>query len=275
MQAKALFPAIISSFLSFALNLLFDHNLSVSLLNCLTLGLSVYLFQNYLASKKSLFNIFLTVSLGLIPLFYYLPANKLIAYLPLFSLGLFYLYRKLPKKYGIIIFWGLFLFFGNFYSGEIIKYPFNIQHSQLIFNSPEVNYNMHRHQQDALFIPYKARLLVYSQLVYVYALLTNLFNFLNLKNLSDILLIANLYPLFVGIHNIFKHKNIFRSFILTAFLVTALTAGIDRSTDKFQSLYLLGPIFIYLILYGAQTINKKLYFTLWILSLFISISPKI
>lgn len=275
MQTKVYLPIIFSSGLSVILNIFYHHNLFISLSNSLTLGFSAYFFQNYLTSKKSLFNILVLVSLGAIPLFYYKPTAWFVALLPLSTLGFFYLCnRELPKRY-LIIALGLFLFFGNLYSSEVIKYPFNIQHSQLIFNYPEVNYNMYRHQQDALFIPYKARLLVYSQLIYVYALLTNLFDFLNLKNLSDILLIANIYPLFVGIHNIFKQKNIFRSILLTAFLITALTAGINRSADRFQSLYLLGPVFIYLILLGAQTINKKLYITLWILSLFIFISTKI
>lgn len=273
MQTKIILLSFSSATLSLILNLLFHSNLLVSLLNSLTVGLSAYFSLNYLTTKKSLFNILLIISLGAIPLFYFIPNDKLFSFLPLFSLGLFFLCRRLPKKYLII--WGLFLFFGNLYSGEIIKYPLYIQYQQLIFNSPEVNLHMYRHQQDALFIPYKVRLLVYSQLIYIYAALTNLFNFLNLKNIADVLLIANLYPLFVGFINIFKQKGRFREIFLVAFLITALVAGIDRSADKFQSLYLLGPLFIYLILQGAQNINKKLYIILWILSLFISISPKI
>lgn len=274
MQIRALLPIILASFLSLILNLLFHQNLFVALLNCLTLGLTAYLFQSYLNLQKSFFNIFIIVSLGLIPLFYYLPANAFFSFLPLFSLGFFYLYRILPKGYVIIIF-GLFLLLGNSYSGEIIKFPFSIQYSQLIFNSPEINYNMSRHQQDALFIPYKARLLVYSKLIFFYASLNNLFNFLNLKNLADILLIANLYPLFVGSYKIFRQKNGFRIICFIAFLITALTSGIDRSADKFQSLYLIGPIFIYLIILGTQTVNKKLFFAFCFLTLFIFISPKI
>lgn len=273
MQTRIILLSLLSAILSSILSLSFHNNLLVSLLNSLTLGLSAYFFQSYLTTKKSLFNTLLIVSLGAIPLFYFIPNNKLLSFLPLFSLGFFFLCRGLPRKYLII--WGLFLFFGNLYSGEIIKYPFNIQSSQLIFNSPEVNYNMYRHQQDALFIPYTARLLVYSQLIYFYAALTNLFNFLNLKNMTDVLLIANLYPLFVGFINIFKQKSRFREIFLIAFLITALVASIDRSADKFQSLYLLGPLFIYLILQGAQNINKKLYIILWILSFFVLISPKI
>lgn len=268
MRTKALLPFILCAILSFILNLLFSHNPTVSLLNALTLGLSAYFFQKFIALKKSLFSTFFIISLGLIPLFYFVPANKLLSFLPLFSLGFCYLYKQFPKRYVLVI-WGLFLFFGNLHSGGIIKYPFNIQSPQLIFNSPEVNLYMYRHQQDALFIPYRARLLVYSQLIYVYAFLTNLFNFLNLKNLSDILLVANLYPLFTGIYNIFKQKNRMGDICITAFLATALTVGIDRSTDKFQSLYLLGPIFVYLILLGFQTINKRLYIILWTLSFFL------
>lgn len=243
------------------------------LLNFLTLGLSLYLFRRYLPSQKNLYNIFLIISLGLIPLFYYSP-NNFVSFLPLLSIGILAFYQRFPKKYLIII-WVIFLFFANLYSGQVIKYPFNIEFSQLIFNSPEVNYNLSRHQEDALYIPYKIRLLIYSQLIYIYAILTNFFDFINLKNLYEVLLIANLYPLFLGIHKIFNQNSEYKNLCLTAFLVTMLTAGLDRSPDKFESLYLLGPIFIYIILLGFQNIKKKVYLFLWILGIFILISPKI
>lgn len=269
MQAKAYLPTIFSTILSLILNLFHHHNLLVSLLNSVLLGLSIYFFQRYLTSIKSIFNILLIISLGAIPLFFYKPTESVISFLPLFSLGFLYFAKQNIPGYAVILIWGVFLFLGNLYSGEIIKYPFTIQHSQLIFNSPEINLHMYRHRQDALFIPYKVRQLVYSQLIYIYALLTNLFNFLNLKNLSDALLIANLYPLFIGLIKVIKQENRFRNICFAAFIITALTAGIDRSADRFQSLYLLGPLFIFLILTGTPNINKKIYITLWILSLFL------
>lgn len=274
MQAKTYLPTILSALLSFILNLFYHHNLLAALLNSLTLSLSVYFFQSYLTSKKSPFNTILIISLGTIPLFYYKPTDWIISLLSLSILGFFYLYRKYSSRYLIII-GGLILFLGNLYSGGIIKYPIKLEYSQLIFHSPEINFNLEKHQQDALFIPYQARLIVYSKLIYIYALLTNLFNFLTLINLADILLIANLYPFFIGISKIFKLEKSFRKIFLTTFSIAALTIGIDRSTDKFQSLYLLGPIFIILILIGAQTINKKKYIALWFFSLFLLISTKI
>lgn len=270
MQAKSLLLPALSALLSLFINFLLHHTLSVALLNSLTLGLSVCFFQYFLPPIKSLFNNFFIIFLGAIPLFFFIPTNKFFLFLPLFFLGFLYLYKRFSKKYVLII-CGLFLLFGNLYSDGIIEYPFSVQSSQLIFNSPEISYNMHRHQQDALFIPYKARLLVYSPLIYVYAALTNLFYFFNLKNLSEILLFANLYPLFTGIYIILKQKNSIKNIFLAALLITATTIGIDRSTDPFQSLYLLGPIFIYIILLGMQAINRKLYIILWILSLFLII----
>lgn len=266
--------ATASSLLSLTLNLSTHHNLLPSLLNSLALGLSIYLFQIYLKQVKSVFNIFLVISLGLIPLFHYSPDNQFASFLPLFSLGLLFLYVIIQKGYVLIIF-GLFLLIGNIYSSGIIKHPFNVQYSQIIFNSPEINYNINRHQQDALFIPYQARLIVYSKLIYMYALLTNSFNLLNLKNFADILLIANLYPLFKGLYQVFTNKNTSWNLCMTAFLITFLTIGVDRSAEKFKSLYLLGPIFIYLIFLGTKKLNKKLYLILWIISFLIFISPKI
>lgn len=268
MQYKFFIALTASFILSLSLNYFSHHNLFISLINSFTYALSIYLFKNTFITKNILFNFFLIISLGLIPLFKYSPNGSPLSLLPLLSVGIISLYKYFPKKW-VIVLWILFLFFGNFYSNGIIKYPFIIQSSQLIFNSPEVNYNMYRHQQDALFIPYKARLLVYSQLIYIYAFLTNLFDFLNLKNLFNVLLIANIYPFFTGIFTLVKQKLRYRGICLTAFLITALTTGIDRSAESFKSLYLLGPIFIYLTLLGAQTINKKIYIVLWFISLFL------
>lgn len=271
MQYKLLFPIIFTFFLSALINYFSHNNLFISLMNPLTYVLSIHLFKTNLITKNFLFKPFLIILFALIPLFYYLPNHYLISLLPLFSLVFLYLYNKFPSRYLIII-WGISLFFGNLYSSGLIEYPFKIQSSQLIFNSPEINYNIQRHQQDALFIPYRVRLLVYSQLIYIYAFLTNLFNFLNLKNLYDILLIANIYPFFTGIYILIKQKSRFKDICLTAFLITALTVGIDRSSENFKSLYLLGPIFIYLILLGSQIISRKIYVVFWILSFFLLIS---
>lgn len=274
MGRNLLLPISFCFILSALLNYFTHRDLLISFINPLTLVSSIYLFKKYLITRNFLFNSFFIISLGLIPLFYYLPNSNLISLLPLISVGILSLYKHISRKWVIII-WVIFLLVGNSFSGEIIKYPFNIQNSQLIFNSPEINYNIKRHQTDALFIPFKLRQIVYSDFIFIYAILTNFFDFLNLKDLYDVLLIANLYPIFVGCYKIFMEKNGLRNIYLTTFIVVIFTAGVDRSPDKFQSLYLLGPMFINLIILGVQGINKKLYLFLLLLSLFISISPKI
>ena len=278
MLNKILLPTI-SFVLTFILNYLFHQDLLISFLNSCSLSLSIYIFQNYLNEKKIMFNIFLTISLSLIPLFHYQPNNYLISFLPLLSLGFFYIQffiHPTKKLFNLIILiWVLFLFFAIAYSSEIIKFPFNIQNSQLIFNSPEINYNIGRHQQDALLFPFKIRQIIYSNLIFIYAILSNFFNFFNLKNLLDILFLVNLYPLFLGIFDSLSQKVEFRILLITAILIAICSIGIDRSTDKFQSLYVLGPTLIYLIILGMKSINKKIYLALWIISFFILISPKI
>lgn len=272
----AFFTAFIPSFISLILNLTSHHNPLVSILNSLSLGSSVYFSQIYLRQSASIFNTFLVISLGLIPLFYYIPKEAYFSLLPLLTLGFIYLAkRNISYIHVIVILFGLFFFIGNIILSEIVKYPFKIQLNQLIFNTPELNNNIFKHQQDALFIPYKIRLVIYSKLIYFYALLINLFNTLTLKSLSDTLLIANLYPLFIGVYDILRQRSKMTYFYIVAFLITALTVGIDRSTDKFQSVYLLGPMLVILILLGAQRINKKIFLSLWILSLFILLSPKL
>lgn len=266
--------ALLSSLLSLSLNLFTHQNLFASFVNSLTLGLSVYFFQNLLNLKRGLFHYFILFLSGLIPIFLYAPVNVFFSFFPLLILGIIYLYNRNPNKLFLVMF-GFILFVGILYCGEVIKFPFEIQQMQLIYNSPEVNYNLTRHQEDALFLPYKMRLIVYSKLIYLYALLTNFFDFLNLKNLYEILILANLYPLFIGIYKVIRENQKLKFLIITAFLITLFIAGLDRSPDKFQSLYLLGPIFLYLILVGSQFINRKIYLTFWLLSLFLYINPKL
>ena len=280
MRQRLLIPIIFVFILTFLINFLSAHNLLTSIANSATLCLSVYLFKDYLNKRRFLFNIFIIVSFCIIPLFQYQPKSDFISLLPLLSLGFFYISSRAIEKINylnivLILVWIFFLTLSIAYSGEVIKPPFEIQSSQLIFNSPEINYNIKRHQQDALYIPYKIRQLIYSDSVFSYAILTNFFDFLNLKNLSDALFIANLYPLFVGFYKFFRERFEFKYLCLSAFLITILIAGIDRSPDKFQSLYLLGPVFVYLIILGLRSINKKFYILLWVLGLFILLTPKI
>ena len=280
MRQRLLIPIIFVFILTFLINFLSAHNLLTSIANSATLCLSVYLFKDYLNKRRFLFNIFIIVSFCIVPLFHYQPKPGFISLLPLLSLGFFYISSRATKKLVylnkvLVLVWIFFLTLSISYSSEVIKPPFGIQSSQLIFNSPEINYNIKRHQQDALYIPYKIRQLIYSDSVFSYAILTNFFDFLNLKNLSDALFIANLYPLFVGFYKFFRERFEFKYLCLSAFLITILIAGIDRSPDKFQSLYLLGPVFVYLIILGLRSINKKFYILLWVLGLFILLTPKI
>lgn len=280
MHQRLLIPTIFVFILTFIINFLPNHNLLTSVANSLTLSLSIYLFRDYLDKKSPIFNILALISFCIIPLFYYQPKFSIISLLPLSSLGFFYISSKISGKASnlkkaLILLWILFLILSNSYSGEVIKPPFQIETSQLIFNSPEINYNIKRHVQDALYIPYKIRQIIYSDLVFPYAILTNFFDFLNLKNLMDGLFIANLYPLFIGFYKFIKQKFEFRNLCLSAFLITILISGIDRSPDKFQSLYMLGPVFIYLIILGIGSINRKVYGLLWALGLFILLTPKI
>lgn len=266
--------ALLSSLLSLSLNLFTHQNLFASFVNSLTLGLSVYFFQNLLNLKRGLFHYFILISSGLIPLFFFLPTNMFFSFFPLLILGIIYLYSRNPNKLFLVVF-GFILFVGILYCNEVVKFPFEIQQMQLIYNSPEVNYNLTRHQEDALFLPYKMRLIVYSKLIYLYALLTNFFDFLNFKNLYETLMLANLYPLFIGIYKIIRENQKLKFLIITAFLITLFIAGLDRSPDKSQSLYLISPLLIYLIILGAENVNKKIYFLLWIISIFNLINPLI
>lgn len=273
MRSNLLLDQTLAFFCCFIVNVISHQDLLVSLTNSLTLIFSINFFKEYI-KKISLFTSLFLISLGLMPIFTYHPVNTYLSFLPIISLILINFYKGKPSKLKLAII-AIVLFISNLYVGEVIKFPISIQHTQLIFNSPEIRYNIKRHQADALYIPFKIRQLVYSEIIFVYASLSNFFNFLTLKGLVDVLLIANIYPLILGLYKTFKEKAFFRNLCIVYFLITFLVSSIDRSPDRFQSLYLLTPIFIYLMLFGFKLIHKKIYIFLFAISIFILISPKI
>lgn len=270
---KSFIVLIVFVFIStFLLNYFTHLNLLVSINNTLILILSILLFKKYLDEKKYFLNFFIIASCSLIPLTFSNTASGVFSFFPLSFLVVLYLRNYISKKAGLFIF-ALFFFITSLYVSDLIKPPLSIQKSQLIFYSPEVSYHINRHQQDALFIPYSARKIVYSSTVYFYVFLTNFFNFINLKNLSDAILIANIYPLAVGIYSFIKTKSDYRSIFFASIFLAALVLGIDRSPDKFQSFYMLTPLLIYFIFNGANYVNKKIFALLWMLTILIILNP--
>lgn len=174
-------------FLCFSLNIITHGKLLVGLINSLVFSLSIFFFKN-LSAKSSIISYIFIILLG---------AQNFILYFPYIYLTFMLILQK-GKSKNLLLFLGLSLFYISLISGGVIGLPFHVNTNQLIFNIPETNYAIAQHQKDALYIPFSIRPLIYSNLIYIYVFFTNIANFINFKNLYDVLLLANLYPLTSG-----------------------------------------------------------------------------
>jgi hypothetical protein len=163
----------------------------------------------------------------------------------------------------IIIF---LLFFGGLFLTNVIKKDLSVDKIKLITDMPSIRDSVSQHQKDARYIPYRIRLIVFNNLIYVYQALRNIANFWNLYNINDIFLFVNLYPMYYGFKSIYKEKYIWYICVLGIFF-GSFAIGINKMVDARMATWFMMPIFGYLIYRGIKRVNMKLYFSLLIISL--------
>jgi hypothetical protein len=241
---------VISVGICFLINIFFKNNILVAGSNSIIFLLSI------LVVKK--FNpIFLPI-LALMPIFSFDIKQIQINFLLIAFLGLIFLAKNIKVGKNIIILLALGLFvWGNLLGAKIINWPNLPDISQLITKSEPIKNYIIQHQKDTVFLPYKARLLIYNPLTYIYYGLGNMLHLVTLGNLIDVILLVNIYPLIMGfVKQIKEKKDIWFWIFLTASLIII---GLDKSPDKFNSLYFLSPILIWLTTKGLEKINGKIY----------------
>lgn len=162
----------------------------------------------------------------------------------------------------IIIFW---IFFGGLLTTRVIHKDLSIDKVKLIFDMPSIKDSISQHQKDARYLPYKLRLVVFNDSVYLYQILRNIANFWNLYNINHIFLLANLYPIYYGFKLIYKDKYI-RYLCVLGIFSGSLVIGINKMVDARMASLFMMPIFVYLIFKGIKKINLKIYLSLLLVS---------
>lgn len=261
----------------FLLNITIHGNILVGVLNTLLLFFSIVFYLKFSSQKLSSIKSLNFIS----PLFFLLAAIPIFThnyhfYIVLLALGLclllfFYLNSSYKK---ILVFIILFyILVASFYIIGLIKVPFSFQSHQFIFSDAWVRLYISQMQQEALYTPYKIRLLIFNGSVYFYILLSKMVGLYMFKNLYDLLLIANLYPLAKGLILDLKDWNRSKSLVISCILLISFITVISRSIDIFDAFILSSPFFVYFILRGFKSINKIIYLALFILSIIIATSP--
>lgn len=261
----------------FLLNIVNHGNVLIGFLNTLLLFLSILFYLKLSSQKLSLIK-----SLNFIS-----PLLFLVAGIPIFThnynfftlfwaLGLcllLLLYSSSSYKKMLTLVIIFYVLVASFFVNGLIKLPFSPQSQRFIFSDDWIRLYISRMQDEALYVPYKIRLLIFNGSVYSYILLSKMASLFIFKNLYGLLFIANLYPLLQGLILDLKDWNRSKTLIVLCILLISFVTVISRTIDIFDAFILSAPFFVYFILRGINSINKIIYLLLFVLSIVIASSP--
>lgn len=142
-----------------------------------------------------------------------------------------------------------------------------------IFTDKNISNQIISYQSQAYFLPYRLRPLLFTGTIYIYKAIDNTLNFFSLKTFYDFLLLANLYPFFLGFYISIKEFKTEDKIAFLGLLISTLAIGFNRSPDTTISLLPSVPIMLYLIIEGFRKVNLKVYLILLVISLFLKLGP--
>lgn len=170
-------------------------------------------------------------------------------------------------KFGFFLLFLLIIFVGTLYTTRVITKEMTVDKVKLIFDMPTISDSIKKHQSDAIYIPYKLRLVLFNGSVYIYQILRNIAHFWSLDNINKIVLLANLYPIILGLKQLInKQKKLFL-ILLFGLVVNSVVIGLNKMVDARGSTYLILPILIYFFIKGIGKVNLKIYLAMLFLNL--------
>lgn len=265
---------VFAALLSFIINIFTHQQLWISLTNSLILILSWLLFKTNFPDIKIPAPLVI-ITLGVMPILNFQPEDPIIPISLILNLCLLIIYQKTSLfSKPLLISTILFIIISFLFGTRIIDSDFTFNKFQTIFSNELIPLSINLHRGE-LNLPSFLESIIYNKLtVYLSYSVANLLNFINLKNLYDPLLIANLYPLALGVYWFFRNFRQ-RKIILIWLIMILGIFSINKTFDKFSSLYIALSLILYFIFLGFSKIKPKIYFLLFILSLFILLTPKI
>ncbi|MBM3208991.1 hypothetical protein FJZ40_01725 [Candidatus Shapirobacteria bacterium] len=290
-SSRKTFWLLVASLVCFLANFFSHHQLVVAILNSIIFLMSLEIFQTIgnnehikAAFRKAEYGPILACA-GLIPLFHFNPKNAYVLIIFVLALIFLLLYRGAGKLGIIPLLISLFLLLlGNLIVGGIVYLPskplsvvknsISINKEQTIFFNEAIP-RLIKYHQDEIPLPHKLNFLLYNNFVYLPYWLGNLGHFVSLKNFFDVLLLANVYPLFWGIRLYFKNLQCQERLFVAWMAITLVVIAINKSADKFNSLYLASPWLLYMILLGMHRTKMKIYLPFLVLSFLLLLAPKL
>jgi len=159
----------------------------------------------------------------------------------------------------VLVFWGVL------WTTKVINGNFSYDSVKTIFDIAFISDSIVRHQQDAIYLPYKIRLMIFNDGIYLFQILRNIFNFWTLSNINSTVLLANLYPIYLGIKAVYEKRYYRMYWVLLLFGSVAI--GINKMVDARSAVIVLLPVFCFLFWYGIRRVDLKLYSIFLVVSL--------
>lgn len=169
-------------------------------------------------------------------------------------------------KIAIIVVISSLIILGSLVSTRVIDKTLSIDKVKLIFDMPSIRDSIVQHQKDARYLPYRIRIILYNNSVYIYQLLRNIARFWSLNNINKIFLLANLYPLYFGFKSINNKKNISLICIL-GITFGSIVIGVNKMVDARSATWFMLPILGYLVFKGFNKIKMKIYLPMLVVSI--------
>ncbi|MDO8658172.1 MAG: hypothetical protein Q7K55_05500, partial [Candidatus Levybacteria bacterium] len=230
--------------LCFLLNIVNHGSPVIGILNSLFLGLLLFFYQSISGKKLALLDPIYFLLLGVIPIFTHKYEDIKVIFFAMGLVVLMILYLK-TKINPLIYIIFLYIFITVLFVGQIINPPFLFQGNHLILSDNWTNTAIRRTQDEALYMPYTFRLMIFNGSVYLYIILSKVAELFMIGNLATVLLIANIYPLVKGLVSELKSFDRMKFSMLLGMLLISLTIVLGRSVDIFNAFYLMSPFLIY------------------------------
>ncbi|OGE33539.1 hypothetical protein A3D83_01045 [Candidatus Daviesbacteria bacterium RIFCSPHIGHO2_02_FULL_41_10] len=255
--------------LSFFLNIVNHGNIFIAVLNILLLFLSIYIFLKF---ARRNFDSPLMILVGAIPVF--TKANNIL--ITCFAIGLcllilFYLTTKFKKISVLILI--AYILSTCLYANGLIKPPFSFQTNLLIVNDDWTNFYITQMKTESQYMPNIVRSIIFNQSAHFYVILSKIAALFSLENLISALLLANIYPFVKGLTSDLKNWNKSKTLLIFCILLISLSMVVSRSEQINNTFILLSPFLVYFILRGLNSVNKKIYLALFVISVVIATSP--
>jgi len=157
---------------------------------------------------------------------------------------------------------------GGFFTTRVVSKDFSFDGVKLITDMPSIRDSIKQHQKDARYVPYRVRLLVFNNSVYVYQILRNIANFWNLDNINKIMLGGNFYPLILGLKLLWLRQRDWFWICVGGLMAGSIVVGLNKMVDVRAASWFMLPILGYLIVKGLEEVRWKTYAILMVVSLF-------